>query len=82
MITDEDRVYEVLQRLGGSAISEEIVKILGWEDKGGTRRLGQIMGRLMAWGRVKRVTVRRLYRVTNGGLGDLVDEARGKRYDA
>jgi alkylated DNA nucleotide flippase Atl1 len=66
MLTDEERVYEVLQQLGGYATSGEIAKRLGWDTKGGARRVGQIMGRLMQRGRVERFNARSAYRIRNG----------------
>lgn len=66
--SDEDRVYMILCKLGGYGTSDRIAKELGWEDKGGARRVGQIMARLIQRGRVERFDARCAYHVKNGGL--------------
>ena len=55
MESKEERVLHALIRLGGAATGREISKLLGWDDSGGSKRVGWVMRRLIERGAVDRL---------------------------
>ena len=55
MISDEERVFAILLKLGGAATSREIAKILGWSSGRPATKVGHRMKVLIEEGKVERV---------------------------
>ena len=63
-VSTEERVLDVLIKLGGAATSHEIAEALGWEGRGGVLAAATKLRGLIERGRVERVGHRAgLYRV-------------------
>ena len=55
MISNEERAFQVLLKLGGAGTSDEIAHECGWTQGRGSRGVGQIMTRLISEGKVERL---------------------------